>query len=337
MLLNRFAVATICALALPLAACGGGDDGGGDDGGPVEPAGTHYGYVVSKGYIPTSRAESREFGLDIGAAKSGTPDGTIDNVLGETFASIATLADLDIQGAVTEAIDQGKIALLVDFQTSDFTNANAAGLTVRIGDTAMITPAACADANDTTCRRHLDGNGTFKISASSPTDAGVAGKIASGTFNGGPGDLSLQLSLGEGAPLQLNLHNARARATGISATGMTATVGGALAVSDLNTSVFPAIHGILTGVIDEACPRPRDPAAMCSCTSAGTYTIIGLFDGKTAEEPTVNCEVSLQEISNSPALKPFLAPDICSTATCAAPDALSLGIKVDVVKATFPL
>ncbi|MBC7976126.1 MAG: hypothetical protein H7138_14225 [Myxococcales bacterium] len=337
MLSNRFAVATICALALPLAACGGGDDGGGDDGGPVEPEGTHYGYVVSKASIPPANGKADDYGLDLGARLRNTPDGTIDNALGETLGSISALADVDIQGAITEAIDQGKIALLVDFQTTDFTTAGAAGLSVRIGDTTMITPAACADAADTACRRHLGGNGTFMIAASSPTNASVAGKIARGTFNGGPGDLSLQLALGDGAPIQLNLKNARARATGISATGMTAIVGGLLPVTDLATSVFPGIQSILAGIVDEDCPQPRVGMPNCNCASSSTFQIIDLFDGKLAEDPTKDCVVSLREIADSTLIKPLIAADVCSTATCTAADALSLGIKIEVVKATFPL
>lgn len=336
MISNRFVVAAVCTLALPLAACGGGDDGGGDDGPPV-PEGTHYGYVVSSASLPPPRSSAASYGLDLGDRLRNTPNGTIDNALGETLISISTIASLDIQGAITEAIDQGKIALLVDFQTTDFTTAGAAGLSVRIGDTTMITPAACTDANDLTCRHHLDGNGTFKISASSPTDASVTGKIASGTFNGGPGDLSLQLALGDGAPIQFNLINARAKATGISATGMSAIVGGMLPAADLVNNVFPAVQTILAGVIDADCPLPRVGMPKCNCASDSTFTIIGFFDGETPEEPTADCVVSLQEIANNMLIKPLLAPDVCSTATCTAPDALSLGIKIDVVKAAFPL
>jgi len=336
MLLNRsFIAAGLCALAFSFTACGGSSNSGDDDGDdePSAPEGTHYGYVVSKGYIPAARGQDTEFGLDLGATKTNKLDGTVDNALGGTFMSIAALANLDIQGAVTEAIDHGTILLLVDYQTADFAAAAASGLRVKIGDIA--TPAACADTTDLVCRHHLDGNGSFTVSANSPADAAVAGKVVSGTFNGGPGDLSLQIALGDGAPLQLALHGARAKATGMSATGGSIIVGGGLLVSDLDTTVFPAVHDILTGVIDEGCPLPRVGVPNCNCASTTTSTIINLFDGKTPAEPDNDCVVSLQEISNNPTLKSFLAPDLCTTASCTTPDALSLGIKVDVVKAVI--
>jgi len=48
-----------------------------------------------------------------------------------------------------------------------------------------------------------------------------------------------------------------------------------------------------------------------------------------------DCQISVDEIIQSNFIKAVLAPDICSTATCTAPDALSFGIKVDAVKATI--
>jgi hypothetical protein len=331
MLSNRsFVVAAVLSLAVPLAACGGGDSTGDDD---DQPAGTHYGYVVSKAYVPTSKATAREWGLDLGAAKSGTPDGTIDNILGEAFGTLASQG-FDIQGTITTAIDHGTIMLLVDFQTTDFATAAGAGFSVKLGGGS--TPPACADTADTTCRHHLDGNATFTVSATSPANALVSGAIASGTFNGGPGDLSLQIAIGSTNPIQVNLKNARAKATGISATGMTATIGGALTVTDLNTQVIPAIQGTLAGILQTDCGdvAQRDPTMACTCKSASTGIILGLFDGDIVGSAK-DCVITVDEILQSNFIKAVLAPDVCSTATCAAPDALSLGIKVDAVKATI--
>src|SRR4051794_24290064 len=99
---RSFIAAAVCAVALPLAACGGGDGKTGTDATPpaTTPEGTHYGYVVSKAYVPASKAQARDYGLDLGAAKSGTPDGTIDNILGEAFVTLAGQG-FDIQGTIT--------------------------------------------------------------------------------------------------------------------------------------------------------------------------------------------------------------------------------------------
>jgi hypothetical protein len=314
---------------LSAAACGGSEDEG-----AVVPEGTHYGSVVSQASVPENNTEARNFGLDLGAAKSGTPDGTVDNRLGEVLATLASMG-FDIQGTIDEAIATGSIILLVDVQTKDFMNASAAGLSVKIGATP--TPEPCTDPADlTTCGKHLQGTGSFTISPNSPADALVAGRIVNGTFNGGPGDLSLQIALGTTEPLTLGLLNARAKATGLSETGITTlTVGGSLTTDDLNTQVLPAIQGQVAGVIERDCGTGGTPPA-CGCAVDSTgATILTLFDG-TAVGTVQDCTVSVEEIAGNFLIKSLLAPDVCSTDSCAAPDALSLGIQVQTVKATFP-
>jgi hypothetical protein len=320
-----FHLAVACILPLSAVACGSSDGEG-----PIVPEGTHYGYVVNQASVPETNAQARTFGLDIGAAKSGTPDGTIDNRLGEVLATLAGMG-FDIQGTIDEAINQGSIILLVDFQTADFMNTSAAGLAVKIGATP--TPAPCTDPTDlTTCGQHLKGTGSFTISSSSPMDAAVGGQIVNGTFNGGPGDLSLQIALGTTEPLTLSLLAARARATGISETGMmTLTVGGALTNDDLNTQVLPAIQVQVAGVIERDCATAVPTS--CTCTGATGMTLLNLFDG--SDGTARDCKISTAEIAGNVLIKSLLAPDVCSTDTCDAPDALSLGIQVQTVKGTF--
>jgi hypothetical protein len=326
-----------------LVACGGsrttnavGDDAGPVDSGidgPIVPESTHYGYVVSKASVPTSNQQATDYGLDLGTARSGTPDGTVDNRLGEVLGVFAGMG-FDIQGTVDTAVAQGSIILLVDFQTKDFTSASAAGFGVKFG--ANPVPAACNGATDTTCGHHLTGSASFSIAADSPTDAPVAGTIVDGTFNGGPGDLSLQLALGTTQPSTLRLRNARARASAISDAGMTANIGGALSVTDLNTQVIPAIGALITGILDRDCGTARMPPT-CGCAAGSTsVTLLNLFDGDIAGT-VKDCNISTEEIAGNPIIKSLFSPDICGTTTCTAPDALSLGIQVQTVKATFPL
>jgi hypothetical protein len=174
-------------------------------------------------------------------------------------------------------------------------------------------------------------------SASSPSNAALSGPIVGGTFNGGPGDLALQVAVGTTDPVLLNLHNARAKVTGASATALTATLGGSLTTADLNTSVLPAIqHTLVQVLLDDCGPVADRKVDMdCSCrTGTAATTILGLFDGGITGT-VKDCEISIDEIVQSTFIKALLAPDVCSTATCTAPDALSFGIKVDAVKATI--
>jgi hypothetical protein len=330
MVSTRSFLLAACVLPLSLVACGGSADDS-----AVVPEGTHYGYVVNKAFVPANNREATDYGLDIGASKSGTPDGTVDNRLGEVLGTLAGMG-FDIQGTIDAAVAEGSIILLVDFQTKDFTNASAAGLGVKIG--TMPVPAACTNpADPTTCGKHLTGSASFSIDPKSPADALVAGKIVNGTFNGGPGDISLQIALGTTDPITLSLLNARARATTISDAGMTATVGGALSVTDLNTQVIPAIGTQITGILDRDCGTPRTMPPTCGCTAGSTsVTLLTLFDGDIAGT-VKDCNISTEEIAGHALIKSLLGPDVCSTTTCTAPDALSLGIQVQTVKATFPM
>lgn len=321
-------LAAACVLSLSAVACGGSSE----DAQPT-PEGTHYGYVVSKASVPPTMNDARMYGLDLAGTKSGTPDGTVDNQLGAVLGQLAGMG-FNIQGTIDTAINTGSIILLVDFQTKDFMKAIAAGLSVEIGANPM--PAPCTNpADTTTCGQHLKGTGMFSIATDSPKDALVAGKIVNGTFTGGPGNLSLQIALGTTQPLTLSLLQARAKATAITDAGMMLTVGGALSADDLNTQIIPAIQVQLTALLDGDClPLAQRTGTNCSCRSSSTGLILSLFDG--FDGKAKDCQISVDDIKGSPFTKTLLAPDVCSMKTCTAPDSLSLGIKVETVKATFP-
>jgi hypothetical protein len=353
---------------LPLVAACGGDDGGGTNTQPV-PEGTHYHMVVNSIHVPATTNEARSDGLDLGTPTSNKQDGTVDNQLGNVLSALKGQG-FDVQGTLDIAVSHGSLALLVDFQTKDFSSASASGLEVLFASTAAgaITPAPCTDANDTVCGHHLDGTGTFMVDANSPTDALVSGPIVGGTFNGGPGEITLQLALGGTTPVDLDLHGARGQASGVSDSGITSGIlAGALSQDDLNNKVIPAIQSQLVPIIARDCPYANttnscacnqcqaaagdtdaghiaactahtdmgsctgDTANGCTFDSSTTgKTILGLFD--TAPK---DCMVTSTEIQNNTLIKSLLAPDVCIESSCAKPDALSLGVKFTAVKGTY--
>jgi hypothetical protein len=329
-------------LPLTLLACGGSS---GDDDGQVTPTGAHTHYVVNTVTVPTTSDQANADGLDLGGPHSNKPDMTIDNTLGHVLAALTTQG-FDVKTSLDEAVDEGNITLLADFQTTDFTSAAAAGLQVLLGDNPM--PAPCGsdygsdgtyDGSDATvdCGKQFS-NGSFSVSPSTPTDALLAGPIVGGTFNGGPGNIELQIALGGTQPVDLNLTNARAKATGITATAITnIIVGGMLSKDELDTQVLPAIQSQLVSIIARDCTDPTDPPT-CGCASGSTgSTILGLFDGDlpTGSDSMKDCMVDLNEIENNSLITSLLAPDVCSTASCAMPDSLSIGIAVTAVAATY--
>jgi hypothetical protein len=317
---STFLVAAICAAPLSIAACGGGSDG------PITPEGPHHGYVVSSVSVPASDSQAREFGFDLSSKTSSKPDGMKDIALSEALASLSSLG-FKIQPTVDTAIDQGTIILLIDVQTKDFTNSNAAGFSVKLGATPM--PAPCNGSGDAVCRHHLDGTGTFTIDPKSPTDAAVAGKVASGTFNGGPGDIVLQLAIGSTTPIQLTLLRASVKASSISDTGiMTAYIGGIVTEDELMNQIGPVLQAQIETILAANCTARTQPNA-CGCT--GTAATLITFD------TNHDCMLSSTEILTTQVVKGFLMPDSCSTDSCKTPDSYGIGIKVQAVKATFPM
>jgi hypothetical protein len=299
-------------LALPLVACTSDEQ--------EPPSGPHYGYVANTVSVPTSNQQATEFGLDLDGDKQ------VDNQLGQVLAALKGQG-FDVQGTIDEAVAQGDIILLVDFQTKSFTSTAGAGLAIKLGDKATAMPKPCVDMNDMTCGKHLAGTGTFTVAANSPDNVAVAGKIAGGTFNGGPGDLTLQIALGGTMAVSLDLIEARAKASGISDTGMTTLIlAGALTESDLNMKVIPAIHGQIGPLVARDCNAPTMPPD-CGCMNPSTgKTVLGLFDA-----PPKDCMVTVDEIKNHSLIKSLLAPDLVDGKFKTNPS-LSLGVKATAVK-----
>lgn len=312
-------------LALPLAAACGSD--GGDDDGTIDDTGTDHLYVVSAVDVPANGTEATALGLDIDD-KANDANGGIDNQLGMILGNIGALADgFDVQATVDKQVDEGGLILLTNLLAKDLASASGVGMWVFLGENPQ--PAACADANDTVCRKHLAGTGMFSLSASSPTDAKLAGKIVAGKFTGGPGTVTLQLALTEGQPpVDLPLQKAKAELTGISDTGITnGKIGGAIAKTDLESKVYPAIAATVSGNFEEEC-MGNDPATDCGCPAGSTgKTLQDTFDKNPAD-----CTISTAEVTSF--IGGLISPDIDLNGDGMA-DAVSLGLGVKAVKAGF--
>lgn len=264
-LVNKVCVSLLASSALVLAACGGDDDGDGGDGqGSVDPAGTHYGYVLNEVKVPASANEASQLALDIDG------DDRPDNALGGLLASLATTAELDLQGGVDEQINAGGVIILADVQATDLSNATGVGLQVFLGGNAS--PAPCMDASDTTCGRHLDGNASFSITED--YDALVVGRIVNGSFSGGPGNITIELALDETSTIPLTLVGARVEMS-VTESGLTSgKLGGAILSEDVDSDVIPAVVSLIDGLLEEC-----DPNATPCCPAGSTgETVLAFFD-----------------------------------------------------------
>lgn len=314
------------AASLGLAACGG-DDGGGDDA-PPPIEGDHHTYVVDSVTIPTNASQATELGFDLEAG-SGCGDPAVDNQLGNILSALGSAGGdgFDLQGSIDESVDQGEILLLADVQATALDNATNAGMRVYLGE--LMTPAAaCTDPEDlTTCRQHLDGNGSFTLAAGADPDVAVGGTIVGGRFAGGPGRLNMQIAFGDTA-INLEMLEARAEAQ-VTATGLDSVkVGGAVPDEIVQGEVLPAVHTAVSDIIAGDCTGTAPPEP-CGCTADSTaITVLNIFD----EDD--NCEVTLEEIRTNNLIETLLRPDV-DTDCDGTLDALSVGVGATAVAGTF--
>jgi hypothetical protein len=290
------------ALALSTAACGGGGDDDDDGGGVVDPNGTNTQFVVDKILMPTTAAQANMFGLNLDGDEQGRPD----NALGQILSTLAGQAggSFNLQDAIDEQVNQGDIILLANVQATALTTAAGVGTSIFLGSNPSTAP--CLNADDVVCGLHLDGMTTFDIDAASPSqaDSTLVGQIVGGRLTGGPGSVTIELSLVQGGEaLVANLVGARVEGA-ITADDMTGgKLGGAITEQALNDDILPALHMILGTTIAEDCTGTADPC--CEDGSTGQL-LIDLFD----ESDPQDCVVTLEELKNNSLISSLLAPDV---------------------------
>lgn len=329
-------------LSASLVACGGGsgdDDGDDDDvSSVVDPAGTDSTYIVDNLVMPTSASQATQLGLNL----DGDELGRIDNALGQIMAALAGAAGegFDINATIEESVTSGTLLLLIRLKATALTTARGVGMWVYLGDNPS--PEPCDDPQNPTpetCGNHLDGNGSAEVAADSPTDALVVGDMVASRFTSGPGTLSLELALTDGAPITVELIGARAVAT-VSADGSGISDGilaGAITDADLQNEVLPAVHAAVNVSVTDDCTGTVPDC--CEDGSTGA-TIVGLFDTNPAD-----CTVSLDEIKNSNLIKSLLTPDVdlldaggnYNPLSDGEKDSLSLGVGFSATTGTYTI
>lgn len=298
-LVNRLSVLAL-ASALPLAACGGGEDGGPD---PVVCDPTtyqDYTFVVDSVQLPTTPAEATQLALDL----DGAEPIRADNTLGMVIATLADQANLDVTTAVTGAINAGDVILLSSLQTDSLAGSACARLGVYLGANPSVPP--CVDVNDTVCGGHLQGDASFEIAQGSPTDTKIDGQILpGGQFELGdnpPGNFVIEIDIAElGQPLALNLIGARVETTVSEGELTSGLIGGAITEADLQNSILPAIHGVIADVVTADCGGAFPDC--CTPGSAGEQ-VLGIFDADDS------CDVTLEELTTNELISALLAPDV---------------------------
>jgi hypothetical protein len=277
--------------------------------------GEHHSYVMSRQHVPVTNTEARELGLDLNG------DDVIDNQAGMVLSTLAGENFVHVQGRTDEAIDRGDLIQLIDVQLPDAADAEAAaGFVLHIGRDPM--PAACADAADVVCRRHLDGNGVFALDAPSAFPPLASPRDKHG-YSGGPGRLSLLLAVFS-VPVRLDLLRARVVFEALEDGTLRGRIGGGITEEDLFDKLMPTFLPLVNADVQHDCAALDNPPA-CDCRpdSAG-QTYLGLFDTSPKD-----CTVSYDELLNNSLIVSLLSRDL----TFDGVPALSIGVGFEAVSA----
>jgi hypothetical protein len=340
---STIAALLMATLSLTLGACGDDDDDGDDDDVPTIDAGgqqTYTHYVNDAIKAPQNNQETRDYALNIDGDAQNRPD----NALGGILSALKTNG-VDIQTSVTDSINSGDLVLLHSVKAKSLTADAAATWQVYLGTALGSEPK-------------FDGTDTFTIDPQSPDDGILNGAITAGEFNGGPGDVTIQLALTTGAPIKVKLVGTRIKAT-VKADGCSdGVLGGGITKEELDGSVIPGIVTLMNNSIkddgangplacetnnDPVCvPNPAGKATSCDtvrkvCVSSTSKTILGLFDANN------NVEITEEEVKNAVIIKALLAPDVDLLNASGAfepgvdgkKDSLSVGIGFTCSKAIF--
>lgn len=322
MILHRLELTSLAALAaMSFAACGSSND-------TPTPTGPHYHYVINKLQVPP-QGQSDQFGLDLNG------DGTVDNNVGKALGAIVGLG-FDIQAAIDTGLLGGKLIMLADMQTPDFSSSGGTGVEFFLGDNPQ--PAACDTGEMVVCTGakpavctgcgHQLTNGSFSIAATSPQTGAIPGKITGGTFNGGPGSATLLISVGDADPIRFDLVDAKIKASAMSeatigsVSGSTLSGGfiiaGVITEDSVNNTVFPGFAAQMTATLKSEC------GSTCACpANSGADTIHSIID------VNKDCMISADEVKKAGST--LLQSDL----TVDGKPAYSAGIKATAVKATF--
>jgi hypothetical protein len=318
--MNRFCLTSWLAVAaaLCLAACG--SDSGSDN--VQVSSGTYYHYVTNSVKAGANPGEAAMYGFDL----DNDPNHRIDNALGTTL-TLATALGLNIDDAIAGALTAGDFVILHSVRADSLTADPSVSWTVIVGD---------PKANPT-----LTGGGSFTITGP-PVSGTLNGGIAvsndpagaTPTFLGGPGTITLALSVLSGTPpVSVKLISGRIQAQ-CTSTGCThGKIGGAVLVSDLHDKILPAIAMALnTKVHNDGCgPTPPPP----TCTS-GDQTLLSFFDTNPKDGT-----ISVSEFVDNPTIKSFQMPDMDLLDASGNPghdgvaESISLGLGFSTASASF--
>ncbi len=219
----------------------------------VTAAGSYYHYVTNRLRFGKTVAQADAYAFDL------NHDGVLDNALGHIFAGLSSMLNFD--PAIARSLETGSVVVLNSLRADSLKADSSASWQVYLGQP----------------KPHpvLTGGGSFAIEPGGPTSTKLGGAITHGQFEGGPGEVTLKLSLLSGQPpIDAHIAGARIQARCDPDGCRDGKVGGGIRTAEMNSVIIPALARSLQSFIDASC-GPTPSADSCSPSA---LNILALFD-----------------------------------------------------------
>ena len=273
----------------------------------IQPAtGVQYHFVTNKLLLPTTKAQTQEFALNL----DGNQQQHVQNLFGELLTLLTSAAPgLELQSNLDQAVNTGQLVTLHIVKADDPLNDPSVSWSILLGQKTNSAPK-------------FDGSDNFTIDPSASANTPIVGSLTNGHFSGGPGTAKVQIIL-LGQPVEVDLIGVRLEAD-LSAKGCAnGKLGGGVTVDDFRSELLPAITEGLNQIIkvDKALATPILQAL--DLDHNGTITV--------------------QELENNPVLMLAISPDLdlldssgkFNPGQDGIKDSYSLGLGFTCVPATF--
>jgi len=273
----------------------------------VAPAtGVQYHFVTSTLQIPTTRAETQTFALNV----DGDPKNQPDNMFGGLLTLLTSAAPgLQLQASVDQAINAGQLVSLHVVKADDPLNDPSVSWSIYQGQKTQSAP-------------RFDGSDKFAVDPVSPTIPPIIGALTNGHFSGGPGTAHVQLFL-LSQPVEVNLIGVRLEADVSTKGCANGRLGGGLGVDEFRGKLLPTIADGLNQTI--------------KADKAAADAILPVLDSN--HDGTI----TVQELENNPVFMLAISPDLdlldasgkFNPGQDEVKDAYSLGLGFTCAPATF--
>lgn len=239
----------------------------------VPVTGLQYYFVTNQLLLPTTQAQTKEFGLNIDRDSQNS----LDNKFGDLLTLLTSAApNLELQETLAQSVNTGQLVTLHVVQANDPLNDPSVSWSLFLGQSTQSSPA-------------FDGSDQLTLEPTAPIYEPIVGSLANGHFAGGPGKAHIKIVL-LGQSVEVDMIGVYLESD-VNAQGCTnGKIGGGVTSDQLRGNLLPAIAVGLNQIT--------------KADKAAAKTLLPIFD------TDGNGTITSKELESNPLLMIAISPDL---------------------------